>query len=349
MRAIVCREFTDYHNLKVEAFPDPALDGTHPGGNWAEDGVLIDTHAAGLSFATSLVIAGKYQRKPPRPFTPGSEAAGVVTAVGSGVTHVKPGQRVVAALDWGGHAGRCRARRACVHAIPDTMSFEEATAFALSYPTSYGALTWRSKLQAGETLLVHGATGAVGIAAVEIGKALGATVIATASTEEKIAFAKQRGADHGIVLRHGEHFYENVRTITRGRGADVIFDPIGGDTLIESLRCTAMEGRLLTIGYAAGDIPKIPANLLLLKSCAVMGFNYGTYVGWGLIDERDHFAPRVSTMMSDLMRLYERGALQPRVSHRFSLDQFVEGLDNLLDRRVLGKSVVVMTDGDRQG
>lgn len=338
MRAVVCHDFTDYRNLKIETFPDPMLE---------DDWVLIDTHAAGLSFATSLVVAGKYQRKPPRPFVPGGEAAGIVTAVGRNVDHVKPGDRVVAALDWGAHAGRCRAHRACVHHIPAAMSFEEATAFALSYPTSHGALTWRARIQAGETLLVHGAAGAVGIAAVELGKALGATVIATASSAEKIAFAKSRGADHGLVLARGQSFYEAVRGWTGGRGADVIFDPIGGDTLMESLRCIAKEGRLLTIGYAAGRIPQVPANVLLLKNASLMGFNWGEYVGWGLVDERERFAPRVRDLMADLMRLYEAGALKPHVSHGFPLDQWVAGMENLLDRHVIGKSAIVLSGADR--
>ena len=338
MRAVVCREFTDYRNLKVETFPDPVLD---------DDGVLIDTHAAGLTFATTLVVSGKYQRKPPRPFVPGLEAAGVVTAVGANVKHLHPGDRVVASLDWGAFAGRCRAHWACAHPIPASMSFEEATSFAGSYPTSYGALVRRAKLQEGETLLVHGAAGGVGIAAVEIGKALGATVIATASTPEKVAFAEQRGADHGLVLARDASFHEQVRGWTGGRGANVIYDPIGGATLLESLRCIAKEGRLLTIGYAGGQIPQIPANLLLLKNASVLGFNLGEYLGWGLTDERVAHAPRMRAMMTELMRLYEAGALKPRVSGCFTLEEFVAGMDAMLDRRRVGKSVLVMSEADR--
>ena len=263
MRAVLCREFTDYRNLKVETLPDPALD---------DDGVLIDIHAAGLTFATTLVVAGKYQRKPPRPFVPGLEAAGVVAALGRNAaeqaSHLRPGSRVVASLDWGAFGGRARGHWSNVHPIPASMSFEEATSFAGSYPTAYGALVWRAKLQKGETLLVHAAAGGVGIAAVEIGKHLGARVIATASNADKVAFAQTRGADHGIVVKNGSSFYEQVRGLTQGQGADVVFDPAGGDVLIESLRCIAKEGRALTIGYAGGEIPLIPANTLLLKNCA---------------------------------------------------------------------------------
>lgn len=342
MRAVVCREFTDYRNLKVETIPDPVLD---------DDGILIDIHAGGLTFATTLVVSGKYQRKPPRPFVPGLEAAGVIAGMGAqaraNAPHLKPGDRVVASLDWGAFGGRARGHWSNVHPIPDAMTFEEATAFAGSYPTAYGALVWRAKVQAGEWLLVHAAAGGVGIAAVEIGKHLGARVIATASNADKVAFACSRGADHGIVLGRGMSFYEQVRTITGGEGANVVFDPAGGDVLLESLRCIAKEGRALTIGYAGGTIPQIPANTLLLKNCAVMGFNLGEYFGWGVIDERVKHAPRMREMMSELMRLYEVGALKPHVGARFALDDYVAGMDAMLDRSRVGKSVLVMQASDR--
>ncbi|MGI9475626.1 MAG: NADPH:quinone oxidoreductase family protein [Hyphomicrobiaceae bacterium] len=339
MRAIVCHEFTDYHNLKVEQMPVPEA---------GDDWVQIDTHAAGISFATSLVIAGRYQRKPPRPFAPGTEAAGVVTAIGANVRHVSVGDRVCAALDWGGLAGKCRGHHTTVYPIPPRMSFEEATAFTGSYPTSYGALVWRANLQPGETLLVHGAAGAVGLAAVQIGKALGAAVIACASTQERVDFAmKEGGADHGIVVNSSSSFYETVRTLTDGEGADVIYDPIGGDVTSECLRCIAQAGRLLTIGYAAGSIPQIPANILLLKNASVMGFNMGDYVGWGKTDKRVQFAGAMQEMHVVLNKLYEEDAVKPCVSHRWALDEFIAGMDNLLERNVLGKSVVIMTDADR--
>jgi NADPH2:quinone reductase len=339
MRAIVCHEFTDYHNLKVENFPMPEA---------GDDWVQIDTHAAGISFATSLVIAGKYQRKPPRPFVPGTEAAGVVTAIGANVKNVSVGDRVCAALDWGGLAGRCRGHHTTVYPIPASMSFEEATSFTGTYPTSYGALVWRANLQPGETLLVHGAAGAVGLAAVQIGKALGATVIACASNQERVDFAMtEGGADHGIVVNGSTSFFETVRTLTDGEGADVIYDPIGDDVTTESLRCIARAGRLLTIGYAAGSIPQIPANILLLKNASIMGFNMGDYVGWGKTDERDRFADDVQQVHVALNKMYEEGTVKPSVSHQWALDDFITGMDNLLNRNVLGKSAVIMTDADR--
>jgi len=339
MRALVCHEFTDYHNLKVEVYSAPDA---------GDDWVQIDTHAAGISFATSLVIAGKYQRKPPRPFVPGTEAAGVVTAIGANVKNVSVGDRVCAALDWGGLAGQCRGHHTTVYPIPASMSFDEATSFTGTYPTSYGALVWRANMQPGETLLVHGAAGAVGLAAVQIGKALGATVIACASNQERVEFAMTvGGADHGIVVNGSSSFYDTVRTLTNGEGANVIYDPIGGDVTTESLRCIARAGRLLTIGYAAGSIPQIPANILLLKNASVMGFNMGDYVGWGKTDERAKFAGDMQQMHAALNRMYEEGSVKPFVSHRWSLDEFVDGMDNLLDRNVLGKSIVVMTAAER--
>ncbi len=337
MRAVVCHEFTEYRNLKVEPFPDPELRDGH---------VLIDTHAAGLGFATSLWVAGRYQRKPPLPFVPGTEISGVVSAVGAGVEHVRAGDRVVATLDWGGHAGRCLAHAACVHPIPDEMPFDDAVCFAITYPTSYGALVWRARLQENEALLVHGAAGAVGLAALQIGKALGARVIATASTRQRLEFAMAHGADHGIALEEGT-FYEKVRDLTGGLGADVIFDPYGGPVTNESLRCIAHEGRLLTIGYAAGEIPQIPANRLLLKNCSVMGFNLGEYVGWGPIDQRVRYGAQVAEMQADLQRHYSAGSLRPVVDRIFTLDEFVPALDALLNREVQGKAIFTVTDADR--
>ena len=337
MRAVVCHEFTDYHNLKAEDCPDPEI---------TDDHVLIDTHAAGLGFATSLWIAGRYQRKPPLPFITGTEIAGVVSAVGPGVEGFKPGDRVLATVDWGGHAGRCLAHAACVHPIPDDMPFNDAVCFAITYPTSYGALVWRARLRENEALLVHGAAGAVGLAALQIGKALGARVIATASSRERLDFAMAYGADHGIALDDGP-FYETVRNLTDGLGADVICDPYGGPVTNESLRCIAHEGRLLTIGYAAGEIPQIPANRLLLKNCSVMGFNLGEYMGWGLTDQRERYSARISEMHADLQRHYTAGSLKPAVGRIFTLDEFVPALDALLNREVQGKAIFTITDADR--
>ena len=337
MRAIVCHAFEGYRKLVLEELPAPDL---------RDEWVLIDTEASGLSFATELIVSGRYQRKPPLPFTPGTEAAGVVRRVGAGVDRVVPGERVVAALDWGGHAGQCIAHWAAVHKIPDGLPFGEATAMALSYPTSYGALAWRAKLERGETLLVHGAAGAVGLAAVEIGKALGATVIATAGTQARAEFALDHGADHALALDQGP-FKDRVKDLTGGRGADVVFDPIGGPVTLESLRCLNQGARILTIGYASGQIPEVPANHFLLKNAALAGFNLGTYLGWGAPDERVAHAGRVAEMMAALMSLYEAGKLHPFVSHRFSLDRFQQAMENLFARQVTGKSVIEYGPEDR--
>lgn len=332
MRAVLCREFGPYENLKLEEVPPPAL---------PETGVRIATRAAGVSFATSLIVTGRYQRKPPLPFVPGTEVAGIVTETGPGVTHVQPGDRVLASIDWGGQAEEAVALADGVHPMPDGMGFVEATTFPVSYATSYAALVWKANLAEGETLLVHGAAGAVGLAAVEIGKALGAEVIATASTAEKLELARAHGADHAVNYTN-QDLAPTVKFLTRDRGADVVFDPVGGEVTLASLRCLAREGRLLTIGYAGGTIPEIPANLLLVKNLSVIGLNYGTYLGWSPGDNRALYAPRVAELQHRLAELYTAGHLRPFVSHRFRLDDFQAAMQTVLARRALGKVVLEM-------
>jgi NADPH2:quinone reductase len=337
VRAVVCHEFGPYETLQAEDVPAPDL---------ADDGVLIDVHAAGVSFATSLVVAGKYQRLPPRPFSPGTEVAGVVRRVAHGVDRVLPGEKVFAAVDWGGHAGQCAAHAINVQKIPDGMDFPAATTFALSYPTAYGALVWRANIKAGETLRVHGAAGAIGLAAVEIGKALGAQVIAVAGGPEKAAMVKEHGADD--VIDHQKDDFRAVSLdITKGRGVDVIFDSIGGDVTKQSIRSLAMAGRLLTVGFASGTIPEVPANLFLLKNISMLGFNYGTYIGWSPQDERERYGSLVDEMHRRLALMYEAGKLRPVVSRHFALDEFKDALDNVMGRKVIGKCVIEPDDEDR--
>ncbi|MEL6373356.1 MAG: NADPH:quinone oxidoreductase family protein [Pseudomonadota bacterium] len=338
MRAIVCHTFGPYQDLHAQPFAPPEL---------APQSVLIDVHAAGLSFAISLFVSGRYQRKPPRPFVPGTEAAGVVRAVAPDVRRFRPGDRVVATLDWGGLAGIACAHEATVQPLSDGLDFAEATTFAASYPTSLAALTWRGRLQAGETLLVHGAAGGVGSAAVELGKALGARVIAVVSTKAKADHLEAISAPHDIIIAAEGGFYQQVRTLTQGRGADVIFEPVGGDVLTESLRCIAPGGRLLTIGYAGGTIPQVPANILLVKNASVMGFALGEYVGWGLTDERKRYAADMAALHERLRGWFEAGVLHPHVSHRYGLEGFVEGMDAIFAREVRGKAVIEMRTSDR--
>ncbi|MDD9878977.1 MAG: NADPH:quinone oxidoreductase family protein [Magnetovibrio sp.] len=328
MRAVVCHEFGPYRDMTVEDIDPPAI---------ADDRVLIDTRATGVSFGTSLVIAGKYQRKPPRPFAPGTEVAGVVSEVGAAVEGIKPGDRVYAAIDWGGFAETAAARDIHTHVMPDAMDFAEATLFPISYPTSYAALIWKGRLEAGETVLVNGAAGAVGLAAVEIAKAKGATVVATAGSEAKRQLARDHGADEAIGY---DALRDAVKDFTDGRGADVVFDPIGGDVFMQSLRATAREGRLVTIGYASGTIPEPPVNFLLVKNMSIVGLNYGTYLGWSPGDDGSAYAEAIEAMQADLHGMFEAGRLKPVVSHRFPLGDFADAMDTVLARKSTGKVVL---------
>jgi NADPH2:quinone reductase len=337
MRAIVVREFGRHREqakLETLAIPEPG-----PGE------VVIRNKIAGVSFGMALTIAGKYQRKPPLPFTPGTEASGIIHAVGPGVSRIAVGDRVMCNVDSGGNGAFNLAKDICCHKIPDAMSFEEAAMIVLSYTTSYGALERRAKLQAGETLLVHGAAGAVGTAAVEIGKAMGATVIAVAGGEAHCQAADRHGADYVIDHRR-QKFRDEVLAITAGRGVDVVYDSIGGEVTHQSIRSLVWEGRLLTIGYAGGEIPQIPANLLLLKNVSAMGFNLGHFFGWSPGCSREQYVADVDNMVAGVIQLYEAGALNPEVGASFPLPQFNDALDAVLDRKVDGKCVVAIADED---
>ena len=323
MRAVVCSALDGPESLTVAEIARP-----EPG-----DGeVLIEVAAAGVNFADSLIVAGKYQVKPPLPFVPGLEVAGRVAAAGAGVERLAPGDRVVAMLDWGGYAEAAVARADSAFVLPAGMEMETAAGFPIAYGTAHGALVWRAGLAAGEVLLVHGAAGGVGLAAVEVGKALGAEVIATAGGPEKLAVARDHGADHLIDYRR-EDIREKVKTITGGRGAHVVFDPVGGDVFDASLRCVARGGRLLVIGFAAGRIPQIPANILLVKNLTVHGIHYGAY--------RKEDPARLPAQFAQLFAWCEAGKLKPHVSHRLPLDQAPAALELLTGRRATGKVVLV--------
>ena len=333
MRALYCRQWCEFKELKIEDVPRPEM---RPGC------VRVRVAYAGLGFAISLVVAGKYQRKPPLPFVPGTEVTGTVMEVGAGVTRFKRGDRVLAILDWGGFADEALTTEETVYPLPANLDLRSTTHLGISYATVYGALIWQARLQAGETLLVHGAAGGVGLAAIEIGKLLGARVIACASSEDKRATAKAHGAD--LVLASSD-FRQPVKDFTSGRGANVIFDPVGGEVFEESLRCIATEGRIIPIGFAGGRAAQIPANILLVKNIAALGFNFGTYVGWGLTDERKLYAPRVQAMMRELFTWASEGKLHPTVSHCFELEQYVEAMDVVLARGSTGK-VALKLNGD---
>jgi NADPH2:quinone reductase len=331
MRAVMCRDWAEYESLPLEDVPSPAM---RPGG------VRIAIKAAGMSFATALVVTGRYQVKPPRPFTPGTDIAGIVTEVAPGVTRVKPGDRVMAAIDWGGHSEEVVAWQELVWPMPAGLDFAAATQMPLSYGTSYTALDWCARLRPGEWLLVHGAGGAVGLAAVELGKAMGARVIASAASAAKRDVALAHGADHAIDNTTGE-LKESVRAIT-GDGADVIFDPIGGDLFDASLRAINPEGRILVIGFAAGRIQQIPANLLLVKNVAALGFNYGRYIGWGPQGDRAGFAPKLEGVFAQMSRWVAEGKLRPTASPTFPLAQYREAMTAVRNRQGIGKVALVM-------
>ena len=311
--------------------------------------VLIQIQAAGVSFATSLVVQGKYQRKPPLPFTPGTEVAGIVIATGALAQRFKIGDRVCAVLDWGGLAEVAVAKEVNVFAIPDGLSFARAIAFTNSYATSAAALTWPHLLnvRTGQTLLVHGASGGVGIAAVEIGKILGASVIATAGSTAKLELARGHGADHCINYREQE-FRDEVLALTDGRGVDAVYDPVGGDVFMQSLRCMAPEARIMPVGFAGGDIPQIPANLLLVKNLVVCGLNMGLYYGWSPNDMRYVYEDRMRANMEKLFHWFVEGRINPVVDITYPLARVHQAMDDVLTRRAIGRVAVVLDDEARR-
>ncbi len=294
--------------------------------------VSIDVRAIGCNFPDILMVQGKYQVKPPLPFSPGHEVAGVVREVAPGVARVRPGQRVLAMLGWGGYAERTTAPADHTWPIPDAMSFEEAAAFGLVYQTAYCALVQRAALRSGESLLVHGAAGGVGLAAVQLGKALGARVLATAGTDAKLEIARQSGADVLINYRT-EDWVERVKAETGGEGADVIYDPVGGDVFDGSTRCIAFEGRLLVIGFAGGRIPSLAANRILLKNIGVVG------VHWGLYQRRK--SPLIDRWMDALYALYEKRQVWPIVYRTYPLREAAAALRAIVERESYGKVVLV--------
>jgi len=330
MKGVLVEQWTEFSELELHEIEPP--------GSLEPNQVRIDIHNAGVSFATSLVVAGKYQRKPPLPFVPGTEVGGVIAEVGADVTRFAVGDRVCAVLDWGGMAEQAVTTDANVFAIPDSMPFHEAIGLTNSYMTSMAALTWPHLLniKSEDSLLVHGAAGGVGLAAVEIGKILGARVIATAGTPEKLVVAREAGADHAINYRE-QDFREHVMDITDRRGVDAVFDPVGGDVFDLSIRCLAPEGRISPIGFAGGRIPSVAANILLVKNITVCGLNMGYYYGWSPNDVRYEYTEKLQRMMARLGTWYEQGRIKLRTSHRFPLEQFQEAMRVVLGRESIGR------------
>jgi NADPH2:quinone reductase len=326
MKALVCRAYGPVESLVLEDVPDPKP---------VAGEVLVGVRACGVNFPDTLVVQGKYQFKPQPPFSPGGEVAGVVEAIGSGVTGVRVGDRVVALGTVGGMAEKFVADASKVMALPDGVDFAAAACLSTAYGTTLHALRDRAQMRVGESLLVLGAAGGVGLSAVQIGKRMGARVIAAASSAEKLQTCKDNGADD-VIDYSREDLKERVKALTGGAGADVVYDPVGGSFTEAALRATAWNGRLLVIGFAGGDIPRVPTNLTLLKGCSIVG------VFWGMAMMRE--PARGRAQLEEMLGWMRDGSLRLHVHARYPLARALDALRDIEARKVLGKAVVVMGD-----
>jgi len=326
MKAVMCNSLGLPDTLSFEEVKDPV-----PG----PGEVVIDMRSAGVNFPDVLMVQGLYQFKPELPFAPGGELAGVISAVGDGVKRFKVGDRVIALVSTGAFAEKCIAEENRCVGLPDGVDFDAGAAFTLTYGTSWHALKDRARLQAGETVFVMGAAGGVGLSAIQIAKALGARVIAAASSDEKLAVCKENGADE-VINYATEDMRARLKDLTGGKGPDVIYDPVGGDFAEAAFRSIAWRGRYLVIGFANGEIPKIPLNLALLKGAELVGVFWGNYVA----REPANFAAD----LGDMFALIAAGKLRPHVSARFPLENGAEAISHLMNRKATGK-VVVYNEG----
>jgi len=324
MRALVCTEFGPAEKLVIDERDTP-----EPG----PGEVRVAIKAAGINFPDNLLIHGQYQVKVPPPFVPGSEASGVIDALGEGVKGLAVGDQVIALPEHGAFAEQCLVPVERVLPMAPGMSFEQAAGFSITYATSYHAYKQCADLKAGETVLVLGAAGGVGSTAVELAKSMGATVIAAASSAAKLDYAREMGADH-LINYTEQSLRDQVKTLTEGRGVDVVYDPVGGELAQQALRATAWHGRYLVIGFASGDIPQLPANLALLKEASITG------VWWGTWAARD---PKASYQnFKELMQMAAQGQLQLRVTETYPLDQYIEAFAAITERRARGKVILTM-------
>lgn len=328
MHAMLVEKWGEPHDLVWRELPDP-----QPG----PGEVAIEVKAIGCNFFDILMVQGKYQVRPPLPFAPGGEVAGVVRAVGPGVSRVRVGDRVFALLGWGGYASVAVAPESAVVVMPPATSFAEGAGFGIVYQTSYIGLVYRAQLQAGETLLVHAAAGGVGLAAVEIGRALGARVLGTAGSAEKCSVACRHGAELCFEYSTPD-WVERVREATAGRGADVIYDPVGGDVFDLSLKCLAWCGRLLVVGFASGRIPTVQVNRILLKNISLVGIHWGAY--------RQHDPGKITEAMAALFNLYEHGKLRPEIYAVYPLREAAKALEQIASRKTVGKVILVPEGAD---
>jgi NADPH2:quinone reductase len=324
MKAVLCKEFGPVDRLVLEDVASP-----HAGAGQ----VVIAVKACGVNFPDGLIVQGKYQTKPPLPFSPGLEVAGVIQEVGAGVENLALGQNVIAFPGVGGMAQEVLVESWLVFPMPDSMSFADGAGFLITYATSHHALKTRGGLKPGETLLVLGAAGGVGLTAVEIGKVMGARVIAAASSDEKLALCRDYGADETINYAT-ENLRDRIKALTAGKGVNVVYDPVGGELAEQAVRGMAWLGRYLVVGFAAGDIPRIPLNLLLLKSSALIG------VYWGAALKADPAKGRAD--VAELLDWYSAGKLKPCVSATYTLDKAAEAIAHVTGRQAKGKTIVVM-------
>ncbi len=323
MKAVLCKRFGSPESLVVEDIPSPKVNNAH---------VIVSVKACGVNFPDTLIIQGKYQYQPDLPFSPGAEIAGVVKEVGPGVSGIAVGDRVFAFIRSGGFSEEVSVPADKIFHIPEKMDFKTASAFIMTYGTSYYALKHRAQLESGETLLVLGAAGGVGLAAVELGKIMGARVIASASTDDKLMVCKKSGADE-LINYSTQDFRSVISKITNGKGVDVVCDPVGGEITEKALRCTGWKGRYMVMGFASGKIPKIALNLPLLKGNSIIG------VFWSDFIRREKEA--YICVLQDLISWFLEGKLNPLVSKTYPLEQADLALNDIIQRRVTGKIVLV--------
>lgn len=334
MLGLLATEYGDFKRLSVSKVKR---------GNIAKNQLRIKVFSAGVSLSVKLMVAGKYQRRPPLPFVPGTECAGVVLECGSNVTHFKAGDRVFAAIDWGAYAEEAIAYEVNTYQLSDALTFQQAINFN-SYATAIAALTWPRllRIQPGENLLIHGAAGALGLAAVQIGKVMGARVIATASTKIKCDAVRRNGADH-VVQNSEKGFREIVLDLTNGEGANAVLDPVGGHVFEESLRCVALGGRICPIGFTSGKIPIAPTNIILVKNISVVGLNFGTYYGWSPHDIRFQSEELVRSIMDKFSTLSDEGKITPKVHAEFSIHKFRAAMEMVTARQSIGRVVFTLS------
>jgi NADPH2:quinone reductase len=325
MRALVCREYGPPDALVIDEQADPVA---KPGE------VVIDVVAAGINFPDVLSIAGQYQVKTPPPFVPGSEAAGVISSIGDGAGRFAVGDKVVCMTEGGAFAEKCAVNELTVMPLPDGLDFEQGAGFTIAYGTTYHALVQSASIQAGETVLVLGAAGGVGVAAVEIAAALGARVIAAASSDDKLEFCREAGA-HETINYNEVSLKDTVKELTDGKGVDIVYDPVGGDLATQAYRALAWHGRYLVIGFASGDIPNFAANIALLKEASINGVWWGT---WALKN------PKLQMKnMQEMAAMIAAGSLTPRCTESYALDAYADAFRAITDRRALGKVILRLT------